>query len=228
MRKDAGVSGMGWIAVIPVKRLATAKTRLRGAISGVPHDQLVLAMAHDTLTGALACPLVSAAFVVTDDPAVIDVVTGSGARRVPDGRGGVNAALARGARQAAGSPVIALTADLPALRPHELTAVLTTLTATPGLARGFVPDTAGTGTAMLAARAGVELDPRFGPGSAAAHRSSGAVALLGDWPSVRRDVDTAADLAEAAALGLGRHTATLIGTATPGAHNGGARYGGSW
>ena len=32
------------------------------------------------------------------------------------------------------------------------------------------------------------------------------MALTGDWPSLRRDVDTRADLAAAAALGLGPAT----------------------
>jgi 2-phospho-L-lactate guanylyltransferase len=31
--------------------------------------------------------------------------------------------------------------------------------------------------------------------------------LVGDWPSLRRDVDTAADLAAAERLGLGPYTA---------------------
>jgi 2-phospho-L-lactate guanylyltransferase len=54
------------------------------------------------------------------------------------------------------------------------------------------------------------LDPRFGPGSAAAHAASGARPLHGDWPTLRRDVDTDADLADAARLGLGPRTARLL------------------
>jgi 2-phospho-L-lactate guanylyltransferase len=211
-----GVAGTGWVAVMPVKRLAMAKTRLRGAVPATDHDRLVLAMARDTLTAVLACPLVHRALVVTDEPAAVTALTELGAQRVPDHPdAGLNAALARGAALAGGSPVVALTADLPALRPDELAAALTGLS---DRSRGYVPDTRGTGTAMLAAQAGVELDPRFGPGSARAHAASGAVRLDGDWPSLRRDVDTAADLAAAAVLGLGRYTAELVGA---------ARYGGA-
>jgi 2-phospho-L-lactate guanylyltransferase len=216
-RIDA-VGDVGWVAVLPVKRLATAKTRLRGAVAGVDHDRLVVAMARDTVAAALACPLVERALVVTDDRAAWERLGGLGAERVPDGEG-LNPAFARGAARAGGAPVVALTADLPALRPEDLGAALAALTAP----RGYVPDADGTGTAMLAALAGVPLDPRFGPGSAGAHAASGATRLDGDWPGLRRDVDTAADLAAAAALGLGRYTAEVVGAARAGRR---ARYGG--
>jgi 2-phospho-L-lactate/phosphoenolpyruvate guanylyltransferase len=203
----AGVT-TDWVAVVPVKRLALAKTRLRGAVPGSRHDRLVLAMARDTLTAILACPLVQRVLVVTDDDVAAAMVAEVGAVRVPDGPGpGINAALARGARRAGGVPVVALTADLPALRPADLAGALRALG---GHRRGFVPDTAATGTVLLAARTGTDLDPRFGPGSARAHAASGAVLLDGDWPTLRRDVDTAADLAAAGALGLGPHTAELV------------------
>ncbi|WP_240942000.1 2-phospho-L-lactate guanylyltransferase [Planosporangium thailandense] len=196
---------------MPIKRLELAKTRLRGAIPGIEHDRLVLAMVRDTLTAVRSCPVVRRALVVTDEPAMVAAAADLGAERVPDQPdAGLNAAFARGAATAAGSPVVALTGDLPALRPHELAAALTALGRHP---RGYVPDATGTGTSMLAAAAGVDLDPRFGPGSAAAHEASGAVRLDGDWPSLRQDVDTVADLAAATALGLGRYTAELVAVA---------------
>jgi 2-phospho-L-lactate guanylyltransferase len=52
----------------------------------------------------------------------------------------------------------------------------------------------------------VPLAPRFGPGSAAAHLASGARRLAGDWPTLRRDIDTGADLEAGKDLGLGAHT----------------------
>ncbi|MGH3739210.1 MAG: 2-phospho-L-lactate guanylyltransferase, partial [Micromonosporaceae bacterium] len=58
-------------------------------------------------------------------------------------------------------------------------------------------------------------------GSARAHAAGGAVELHGDWPSLRRDVDTAADLSAAAALGLGVRTAGLL-AADPAAGQDGA------
>jgi 2-phospho-L-lactate guanylyltransferase len=109
--------------------------------------------------------------------------------------------------------VAALTADLPALRPADLTDALRAAEVTApragGRCRGFVTDADGSGTTLLTAPPEVPLDPRFGRGSAARHLASSARLLDGDWPSLRRDVDTGADLAEAARLGLGPHTAVL-------------------
>jgi 2-phospho-L-lactate guanylyltransferase len=247
MREYFRVGSADWVVVVPVKRLAEAKSRLRGGLPAVPHEDLVLALVLDTVVAALASPDVAELLIVTDDPLVAAASAGLGAKIVPDLPGaGLNAAFAHGAEAAAGRPVAALAGDLPALRPGELSAALRAaadLGAHPGSAaragtgrrrapagqhrgsaagagvgrrrapasqfRGFVPDAPGTGTTLLTALPGVHLDPHFGVDSAEAHRRSGAVELLGPWPSLRRDVDLPADLAEAARLGLGRHTAAL-------------------
>jgi 2-phospho-L-lactate guanylyltransferase len=147
---------------------------------------------------------------VTDEPRAVDVVTALGARTVGDEPdSGLNAALAHGARRArtaTGGPVAALSSDLPAVRPAELTAALD---AAAGHRRGLVVDAAGTGTTLLAVTDG-DLDPRFGPGSAAAHTATGAVPLDGDWPGLRQDVDTPADLRAAARIGAGRWTVGFL------------------
>ncbi|MFJ6164711.1 2-phospho-L-lactate guanylyltransferase [Micromonospora orduensis] len=200
-----------WAVVVPVKRLTAAKSRLRGALPGVPHEELALALAADTLHAVLACPAVAEARVVTDDARVAQVARAAGARVLPDEPdAGLNAAFRHGAVAGPAGWVAGLTADLPALRPAELAAALRAAQAD-GVRR-FVPDAPGDGTVLLAAPPGVALDPRFGVGSAAAHAASGALPLTGDWPSLRRDVDTAADLDAAARLGLGPRTAALLGS----------------
>jgi 2-phospho-L-lactate/phosphoenolpyruvate guanylyltransferase len=198
-----------WSIVVPVKPLPAAKTRLRGGVPGVDHELLVLAFALDTVAAALACPTVIEVLVVTDDAVMGKALAELGAFVVPDKPdAGLNEAVRYGASLASrgATHCAALAADLPALRPAELGAALTAATGP----RCFVPDAPGTGTVLLAAPAGVPLDPRFGPGSARAHGASGALPLAGDWPSLRRDVDMPADLAEAAALGLGRHTVLAL------------------
>jgi 2-phospho-L-lactate guanylyltransferase len=200
-----------WILVIPVKRTAIAKSRLAAAYPQ-HRPELARAFAVDTTAAALDSPLVYAVLVVTDDPVVSADVTAIGAHVVPDLPGaGLNEALEHGAAVAAaqypGMGVAALSADLPALRPAELSAVLAACTAD----RSFVIDEPGTGTTMLAAGPGIPLDPRFGVGSALAHQTSGAVSIdLTSIDSVRRDVDTAADLAHAVQLGVGPATADVM------------------
>jgi 2-phospho-L-lactate guanylyltransferase len=205
-----------WSVVVPAKRLAVAKTRLRPLTVARPvlaHDELVLAMLADTLAAATACPSVTAVVVVTDDPAAAEVAGGLGARIVADEPDrGLNPALVHGARQAAGSPLAALSSDLPALRPDELDRALELAAST--APRCFVPDAAGTGTTLLTA-VGTALEPRFGPGSAAAHRASGARELTGRWPGLVRDVDTEADLMAARGLGVGPRTAALLDRLRP-------------
>jgi 2-phospho-L-lactate guanylyltransferase len=200
--------------VVPAKRLAVAKTRLRplttpGSGAAPEHALLVLALLADTVSAALACPLVATVLVVTDDPDAAEEVTRLGARTVPDEPdGGLNPALEHGARASRSPAVAALSSDLPALRPGELASALRAAERAP---RCFVPDAQGTGTTLLTA-VGTELRPAFGPGSAAAHRAGGAVELTGPWPGLVRDVDTAEDLRAALALGTGPRTTALAAT----------------
>ena len=202
---------------MPVKRLTAAKTRLRGAVPATAHQRLVLALACDTAAAAVACPVVGRVVVVTSDPTARAALADVGADVVPDvPDAGLNQAIAYGATVArprtptAAMPgLAALAADLPALRPAELTAALRAAADLPNI-RGYVPDAAGTGTVLLAAPPGLCLEPCFGAGSAAAHAASGAVALEGVWPGLRRDVDTPGDLESAVALGIGAHTSVAL------------------
>lgn len=203
------------LAVIPVKPLPVAKTRLRGAVPEAVHDDLVLAMAQDTVAAVVACPLVDRVLVVSDDPRVHQAVTALGARCLPDEPdAGLNAAIVFGSLAAAGR-IAALTADLPALRTAELTEALIAAS-TGDFFGGYVPDADATGTVLLTAASAAALTPRFGPGSAAAHLAAGVRRLDGAWPSLRRDVDTAADLDEACALGLGSNTSDVLCAITSG------------
>lgn len=200
--------------LVPVKPLHRAKTRLLGAADGGAgdpgaHAWLALALARDTLAAAVAARTVRRLVVITSDPVVLAALPWDGVHTVPDEPGsGLNPALRHGERKLraddATAAVGVLPADLPALRPAELDAAV--LAALAGDGRAFCPDRAGTGTTLLLAAPGHALDPRFGTGSATAHRAAGAVELTGDWPGLRCDVDTGADLAVARRLGLGLHT----------------------
>ena len=205
---------MQWTLVVPLKPLARAKSRLSDTAHDGVRPGLALAFAQDTVAAALAAAAVRGVVVVTDDPLASRELAALGARTVPEdaregSQDGLNAALRHAAAVVRDvrpqSPVAALNADLPALRPGELTRVLDAAAEFP---RSFLPDAAGTGTTLLAASPGHDLSPVFGPASRRRHRNSGAAELaLTGVDSVRQDVDTGDDLRAALGLGVGPRTA---------------------
>lgn len=204
-------SASGWTIIVPVKPAAIGKSRL----SGVPdREALARALALDTIAAAAATPRVSRVVVVTDDaelsalvaqwPAV-DVIAEGDVR-------GLDAAIALGAEAAGqGTPRAALLGDVPALTPHDLDAALDLAGR---VERGLVPDAEGTGSTLVTARPGAVWVSAFGAGSAARHRLLGCADLAVPRDStLRRDVDTAVQLAEAVALGVGPRTAAVLAAA---------------
>jgi 2-phospho-L-lactate guanylyltransferase len=192
------------------------KSRLRGALDypsdDERHARLVLALALDTLTAATSAPGVRRVVVVATDPPSLDDLRELGVEIVREPRmTELNAALRHGEawlrRDDPGSVVGALQADLPALRAHELASAL----AEAEERRAFTADWEGRGTTLLLSAPGAPLDPRFGVGSAFAHAQSGALTLELAAPSLRSDVDTPDDLSRACTLGVGKHTASLLG-----------------
>jgi 2-phospho-L-lactate guanylyltransferase len=193
-----------WGLVVPVKRLALAKSRL-SSYGDQARQELALAFALDVVRAALAAQVVHEVVVVTDDDRAGPALAGLGARVVADAPdAGLNPALEHGAGQlGAGLGIATLSADLPALRPEHLDAALM---AVPAGGRGFVVDVTGTGTTLLAAAPGIALAPAYGIGSREGHIGSGAVELPGA-DGLRLDVDTPQDLAAALRLGVGPATA---------------------
>lgn len=209
--RASGMMGRVVDLIIPVKRLDRAKSRLRGVHRvQADHEELVLALLLDTVAAVRETPGVRRVLVVCEDKRVPDALRGLGVGYV-DRRGlpNLNAALSYGAqvlRHGNRRGVVgALQADLPALRPDDLALAL----AEAAGRRAFCADRPGTGTTLLLSAPGAALDPRFGPDSAAAHRASGALPVRAPVPSLRCDVDTAADLAVALALGAGPRTSTM-------------------
>lgn len=205
--------------LIPVKRLARAKSRLAPRLEPIERRLLALAMLEDTLAAAAASPLVDRITVVTPDAAAarlarelgIGVLEEATLTPTAEDSSPLNAALDAAARQirSASPPatLVVLQADLPALRAQELTAAIAQAAGD----RAVVADFAGIGTtALIVPAADARLRPRFGPWSAREHQRGGAVELTGDWPGLRSDVDTAEDLRRAHSLGVGRATAALL------------------
>ena len=203
----------GWCLVLPVKRLAVAKSRLGPPYEAMRHE-LALAFALDTAAAALATPGVRGLVAVTDEPEAARLLRDLGAAVVPDEPdAGLNPALRHGAAVAvAGFPGCgtgALSADLPALRPDELARALRRAS---GSAAAFVRDWHGSGTTVVLAAPGTELRPEFGPDSAQRHLLGGHTEIPSeDLESLRLDVDKAEDLQRAIRLGVGLRTRALLG-----------------
>jgi 2-phospho-L-lactate/phosphoenolpyruvate guanylyltransferase len=201
----------GWSVLMPVKELARAKSRL-AELAGPRRGELALALACDTALAVLGSAAATRLIAITDDPSASAALAGLGAIVVPDEpRDGLNAALRHGAAHAAarwpGSGTAALSADLPALRPREISRALRAAAAWP---TAFVADADGDGTTLYTAAPGVAFRPSFGLASRARHAAAGATELdLDGVPGLRRDVDTPAGLRGAAALGLGPRSGPL-------------------
>lgn len=194
--------------VVPVKPPAFAKSRL-GRLGDTVRRDLAAAFAADTVTAALRCEHVAMVLAVTDDHRLAAELAGLGAQVLPDGTtADLNMTLAIAAaevvRRRPGLQVAALCGDLPALRPQDLDRALA---AAPTDRMGFVADTEGIGTTLVTAPDLDAFRPAFGAGSRSAHLDLGAAEYVAhEVPSLRRDVDTPADLAAALELGIGAHT----------------------
>ena len=201
------MTALHWTVLVPVKALPSAKSRLASTLPGnwlSLHPALVEAMRTDVLAAARAAPQVARILVIADVPGEYDADT-----VIVQHSAGLNGALRDGAayarRQWPGDGIAALVGDLPALTPTALGAALD---AAEAHRTCFVRDADGSGTTLLTARAGAPLDPRFGAGSAARHGAA-AAEINSALEALRRDVDTAADLAAAVQLGAGAATARV-------------------
>ncbi|KQX69793.1 2-phospho-L-lactate guanylyltransferase [Angustibacter sp. Root456] len=196
-------------AVVPVKPLALAKSRL--ALAPAQRQSLALAFAVDTVCALTGSPLVAGVLVVTADPIVSDRLRELGVRVAEDDASGLGAAVHHGLQVARrwtpDAGVAVVPADLACLRPDDVTQVLTAAQATRG---AFVPDRAATGTTLLVQPTGHLAAAHYGPGSAARHRLMGLVALDDAPARARHDVDTVDDLRAAQALGVGPQTAAAL------------------
>jgi 2-phospho-L-lactate guanylyltransferase len=178
--------------LIPVKRLADAKSRLGPDLDPVRRRLLATAMLDDVLAAVTGTDGLARAVVVSPDREVWRRAEAHGARVVeePDTAGNdLNASLA-GAAVGIEGGVLVVASDLPLATPEALGRVAAALAAAPV---AVVPSRDGAGTNVLGWAGAAGFAPAFGPGSAARHLAvPGAVRL--DEPGLAHDADTAADL----------------------------------
>lgn len=204
-----------WTAILPVKGLDSAKSRL--ASSWAHPDALALAFVEDAISALSAAVEVARIVIATSDPRVTAVARSAGCTIVDDaGHDGINAAVREAGRNCPDAGrFLVLVSDLPALDAASVDAVLSMAS---HHLTSFLPDAEGTGTTMWCTTDRGLLNTAFGADSARAHALAGAVNLVeasGAWQAevfarARRDVDTNEDLDRARRLGVGPATRALL------------------
>jgi 2-phospho-L-lactate/phosphoenolpyruvate guanylyltransferase len=205
-------------AVVPIRGLRTAKTRLSPDLDPAERLALVTEMLRRTLVATRDAESIEGTVVVTLDPAVAGIATAHRAVGLVDILPGLNEAILAARSLAVSrdaSAVLILPADLPSVSADRLDALVAEAGAAAAAragskaeARGMValvPDRHREGTNALLVAPAALIDPDFGSGSLAAHRAA-AVAAGAAYVEIggplTLDVDTPADLLLAsAALG---------------------------
>lgn len=207
-------------AVVPVKELGQAKTRLAGALSPTERQRLMLAMVHcvlNTLRTVVERDILRdlhpfhlrAVWVVTRDPVIERLLPEYNVRLLPDTTNSLNAALTLAAttvQRAGADALLVVPADVPLLTLADVDGLLGSLLAkddVSGVPKQprcvLAPNEDASGTNALALTLPSPLPFLFGANSFEQHR--GAAQRLGVAVRVYRsstlalDVDTPTDLA---------------------------------
>jgi 2-phospho-L-lactate/phosphoenolpyruvate guanylyltransferase len=189
---------MRTLAIVPVKRFALAKQRLRGDVSDEERRALAEAMVTDVLTALASARHVGSTLVVTNEPVVAERATLLGATVLADPHErGQSAAASVGIHHALENGfdrVLLAPGDCPTLSAADLEHLLAH--AEPGVV--IVPDRHGTGTNALVLTPPDAIAPSFGPGSHDRYHShataAGITAQTVEVPSLALDLDTPEDL----------------------------------
>jgi 2-phospho-L-lactate guanylyltransferase len=187
-------------AVIPVKELGAAKQRLAGALDPALRRELALAMLEDVLECVAAVPQLAGIIVATVDQqaAALAARHGAAISREDAALGHIEAVAAVARRLASdGAAMLTLPADIPLVRPADITRLLAACGEAPAFAIVPAHDRLGSNAVLCAPADLVPL--RFGGTSFVPHvvaaRAQGLNPLILDLPRVALDLDEAADLA---------------------------------
>jgi len=190
-------------ALVPLKDLVRAKSRLAGLLSPSERRALAQAMVEDVLAVLSVHPLISRVTLVSDDPGAGLLASQYGIDYWPEsalGCRGLNAVLAcASARLLADrdETLVVLHGDLPLLGSAEMSAVLHRQRQLGGLVVGC--DRQGVGTNLLAFDRACVPRFQFGQGSCQRHlagaRAAGLKTAVLRLPGIALDVDDPDDLA---------------------------------
>lgn len=192
-------------ALLPVKDLVRAKSRLAGVLA--PHERRALAqaMAEDVLTALTDSEQLAGVLMVSDDPGAELLAHRYGVELIEEaglGCHGLNPVIAAGCARLVGkgaSAIMVVHSDLPLLTPADVTA-LNTVFEQADVDRVLSPDRARGGTNIFLFDSARLPAFHYGPGSCEAHvsaaRAEGRQLRIESRARVALDIDEPADLLE--------------------------------
>ena len=185
-------------AIVPVKTLATAKSRLARFLSASERRALVQAMLDDVLAALLAARNIAQIGVVSADVAVLAQSAARGVDTLLDQDGDLNAALLRATRHcvsAGAEATLVLHADVPLVTPDEIDQFVAAACEPPCAV--LAPSRDG-GTNALLACPPLALPFRFGANSLAQHSAMARIHNVAlrqfQRPGLALDIDRPDDL----------------------------------
>jgi 2-phospho-L-lactate guanylyltransferase len=187
------------VAVIPLKRLDEAKSRLAGRLTPEERSELVTALARRTISVLEASEGLARIALVTPEDSLAARL-GVSALRDVDGLNASLRAAARWSLEEGATGMLILPGDLPFLRPGDVEAMVRDRT--PGIS---IAGTADGGTGALFLVPPDCMTPALGPGSFERHLETavraGLPVRIVERDGLRFDLDTPADLDRVQELG---------------------------
>jgi 2-phospho-L-lactate guanylyltransferase len=187
-------------ALVPVKRLAAAKSRLFALLDPEQREAFTLAMLRDVVACLLSSPALDRTTVVTPDDVVADAARAQGADALVRDDPGLNAALSGAVRTielSRDEPLLVVLGDVAGGLPADIEALFDAQDASQPASVVLAPSSDG-GTSALLRTPHDAIPPCFGPDSAKRHREAaakrGVPFLELALPSLAIDLDTPGDI----------------------------------
>lgn len=200
------MSAGGIVAIVPMKPLQRAKTRLADALTPSERAAVSLGMLRRVVVAAQSSSL-SGVWVIGGDAVVKQAAERAGAKWRKDCGGNLNDSLALAMRQAfkCGNAALYLPADLPFVTARDVNALIEA--SRDGEALAFAPAKRDGGTNAMLIPCGSPFRPALGKRSFCRHKAQaqrlGIAFAVCESDGFGIDLDTPADLAVCAAAELG-------------------------
>ncbi|HLI87445.1 MAG TPA: 2-phospho-L-lactate guanylyltransferase [Ktedonobacteraceae bacterium] len=185
-------------ALIPVKSLSAAKSRLAAHLTQPQRRLLVLDMLHHVIFALRESGALASIAVVSPDPCVLEQARAWGALALVETQQGHNPALHAAAldeKMAGADALLTISADLPLLQPDDIRGMVERLRHS---AVVLAASREGTGTNVLLVRPPLAVPYVFGPGSLQRYsteaREQRLAVSIYNSPGTALDIDTIDDL----------------------------------